>query len=299
MAFAAGDWLVVPGSNPLMRALQADHHGLYVGGGDVVHWAAAYGLAAPLAGWLSGGNARPQLARIATTSLFEFAAPRDVGEIIARPHPPPAECLGRAVAVERARAAAAGGDGASAPSYNLLGNNCEDFVSWCVTGRLRSDQVDARLRDAQGQVGETFGGVFVAAGAGAAAGRAAARSGGAATAPFLFRARTTTERVGAALRGVAAPALQLTAEAASIWVSSKRCATAAAMDRSLEQQQQQEAIELSRREAEQAARAAGHGRGLERSLEHGSGHGSAPASSEPPFLPWTAEALQQVPHIDQ
>lgn len=93
------------------------HHGLYVGGGQVIHYAGlADGLQAgpvilsPLEAFLGG---RPCFVNPYRTRRFS-----------------------RARSVERARARL-GED-----LYNLAFNNCEHFVTWCITGRHRSRQAD-------------------------------------------------------------------------------------------------------------------------------------------------------------
>jgi hypothetical protein len=96
------------------------HHGIYVGGGQVVHYAGlAHGLRKgpveeiPIAGFSHG---RP---------------------IWVRPHAPP-KFDWREV-IQRARSRL-GEDG-----YRLLSNNCEHFCEWCVRGEHRSYQVEAWL----------------------------------------------------------------------------------------------------------------------------------------------------------
>jgi len=92
------------------------HHGLYVGGGLVVHYS---GFAN---GFSSGA--------IAVATLDEFANGNDIRVV---PHPSrvhsPLQSVNRAF--ERL-----GEDW-----YNVLVNNCEHFVHWCIEGRHSSPQV--------------------------------------------------------------------------------------------------------------------------------------------------------------
>ncbi len=97
------------------------HHGIYVGGGMVVHYA---GLgngfrrgpveAVPIARF-----ARGRCVWIRSSSVPEF----DCGEVIRR-------------ALSRV-----GED-----CYRLLTNNCEHFCEWCLRGHARSLQVEAWLK---------------------------------------------------------------------------------------------------------------------------------------------------------
>ena len=96
------------------------HHGIYVGDGNVVHYAGlAHGLhrgpveEISLAGFSHG---RPVWIKPSAATSFE---PREV--------------------VRRARSRV-GED-----SYRLLTNNCEHFCEWCLRGMPRSYQVEALL----------------------------------------------------------------------------------------------------------------------------------------------------------
>jgi hypothetical protein len=97
------------------------HHGLYLGGGKVVHYGAvAYRL---------------RRAPVEEVSLSFFALGRPV---YVRPHAEPRfDCH---EVIHRARSRL-GED-----SYSLLRNNCEHFCEWCVQGVARSHQVERVLR---------------------------------------------------------------------------------------------------------------------------------------------------------
>lgn len=94
------------------------HHGIYVGGGKVVHYA---------------GLSRALLLRgpVEEVSLAQFADGRAIS-IKNRPLPrfAPAEIVARA----RGRL---GED-----RYRLTSNNCEHFCEWCLSGESRSEQVE-------------------------------------------------------------------------------------------------------------------------------------------------------------
>jgi hypothetical protein len=94
------------------------HHGIYVGGNKVVHYA---GLSSVL---LLRGP-------VEEVSLEEFADGREVS-IKTRPVPrfAPPEVVARA----RSRL---GED-----RYRLTTNNCEHFCEWCLSGESRSEQVE-------------------------------------------------------------------------------------------------------------------------------------------------------------
>ena len=101
------------------------HHGVYVGGGFVVHYAAFAKL------WRRGP--------VEEISLTRFADGHPVWVRPARPHG-----LQCAEIVRRARSRL-GED-----RYRFLSNNCEHLSEWCVNGEHRSPQVEhllARLRN--------------------------------------------------------------------------------------------------------------------------------------------------------
>ncbi|MCP3707303.1 lecithin retinol acyltransferase family protein [Paraburkholderia sp. CNPSo 3274] len=104
------------GAHLVSRRAGYSHHGIYVGGGRVVHYA---GLCVSL-----------HRGPIEEVTLERFAAGYEVA-IVAHPC---AAFVGRE-AVVRARSRL-GED-----RYRLLSNNCEHFCTWCVDGKGRSEQV--------------------------------------------------------------------------------------------------------------------------------------------------------------
>jgi hypothetical protein len=96
------------------------HHGIYVGGGEVVHY--------------MGLSTTPRRGPVAKVTLARFAS-------------------GHAVSIEReatasytpleivARAQSRLGE----DRYSVLSNNCEHLCSWCAHGVARSSQVDRLL----------------------------------------------------------------------------------------------------------------------------------------------------------
>ena len=108
------------------------HHGVYVGSGTVVHYAAfAYH-------WHRGP--------VEEVSLSRFAHGHSVWVRPARP-----DALRCEEIVRRARSRV------GENRYRLLSNNCEHFSEWCVHGEHRSPQAErllARLRRASGGLRE-------------------------------------------------------------------------------------------------------------------------------------------------
>lgn len=105
------------------------HHGVYVGGGWVVHF--------------DGGPESKFGSRIRCCTLATFADGGDVEVVRHRRSLPPTEVV--------ARAEGSIGDA----DYHLFDNNCEHFATWCVTGHARSKQVET--------VREPWAGALVAA----------------------------------------------------------------------------------------------------------------------------------------
>jgi Lecithin retinol acyltransferase len=107
------------GSHLLTPRLGFAHHGIYVGGGRVVHYGAlAHGLhrgpveEVSLARFTHGHTlwVRPGVARFGCEEVIRRARSR-IGE----------------------------------SSYRLLSNNCEHFCEWCLRGEHRSEQVERAL----------------------------------------------------------------------------------------------------------------------------------------------------------
>jgi hypothetical protein len=96
------------------------HHGIYAGGGRVIHYA---GFKRPLH---RGPVEEVPLARFTRGRALHVQVPA-------------APRFGGAAAVERARSRL-GED-----RYRFWSNNCEHLVEWCITGHSRSAQVDAWL----------------------------------------------------------------------------------------------------------------------------------------------------------
>ena len=127
------EWLVGPEREPPLGSHIVTprrgylHHGIYVGGGQVVHYAGlAHGVRrgpveeVPLARFACG---RPVRVRSDASAQF------DCREVICR---------------ARSRL---GED-----RYHLLNNNCEHFCEWCLRGHPRSYQVEAWLAHPGGAV---------------------------------------------------------------------------------------------------------------------------------------------------
>jgi Lecithin retinol acyltransferase len=93
------------------------HHGLYAGGGRVIHYA--------------GFNRAFRRGPVEEVALAHFTRGRSV-QVLPRPTPQ----FSGAAAVQRARARL------GENRYRVWSNNCEHFVEWCVSGTSRSVQVD-------------------------------------------------------------------------------------------------------------------------------------------------------------
>ncbi|HXD07380.1 MAG TPA: lecithin retinol acyltransferase family protein [Burkholderiaceae bacterium] len=96
------------------------HHGIYVGGGRVIHYS----------GFSSAFRAGP----VREVSLEEFTRGRGYA---VRPRVAPGFSAESIVARARSRV---GED-----SYRFWSNNCEHFCEWCIDGRSRSAQVERWL----------------------------------------------------------------------------------------------------------------------------------------------------------
>jgi hypothetical protein len=97
-----------------------EHHGIYVGGGKVIHYA----------GFAKSAHRGP----VEEVALEAFAG----GHAVAvRPHPFPKFSGEETVLRARSRL--------GENHYRLLTNNCEHFCAWCLLGESRSEQVHACL----------------------------------------------------------------------------------------------------------------------------------------------------------
>jgi hypothetical protein len=107
---------VIPGAELIVRYPLYRHHGIYAGGGRVIHYA----------GWIRGRRGL-----IEEVALEEFTEGRalEVG------FNPTDWNRGREV-VRRARSRL------GERCYDLLKNNCEHFCMWCRLGEARSVQIE-------------------------------------------------------------------------------------------------------------------------------------------------------------
>jgi Lecithin retinol acyltransferase len=96
------------------------HHGVYVGGGRVVHYSGFSGF------WQCGP--------VEEVSLSGFSAGREVRSV---DHPK--SVFSPEETVRRARSRLGEND------YRLLTNNCEHFCNWCLNGVSHSAQVERPL----------------------------------------------------------------------------------------------------------------------------------------------------------
>jgi hypothetical protein len=96
------------------------HHGIHVGNGRVVHYS----------GFCHGLHRGP----VEETSLADFTRGRG---LVVRAHRKSRFGAHEIVARARSRLGENG--------YRLLGNNCEHFCEWCVTGNAHSEQVERIL----------------------------------------------------------------------------------------------------------------------------------------------------------
>jgi len=97
------------------------HHGMYVGGGRVVHYAGFSGF------WQCGP--------VEEVSLSRFALGRELRIV---DHP--GSVFSSEEIVRRARSRLGEND------YRLLSNNCEHFCNWCLSGISHSAQVQRPLQ---------------------------------------------------------------------------------------------------------------------------------------------------------
>ena len=122
----SGKWLSVDEVDPPLGAHLCTprfgylHHGIYVGGGYVVHYA----------GYVHGFRRGP-------VEEVELARFRDGRSLWTAPNTK--SILDRREVVCRARSRI------GESRYRLLANNCEHFCEWCLNGEQRSYQVEALL----------------------------------------------------------------------------------------------------------------------------------------------------------
>jgi len=107
---------VIPGAQLVVRYSSYSHHGIYAGGGRVIHYA----------GWIRGRRGL-----IEEIPLREFTEGRKFKVSLS----PPDVISGRDV-VRRARSRL------GERCYDLLENNCEHFCTWCQLGEARSVQIE-------------------------------------------------------------------------------------------------------------------------------------------------------------
>lgn len=97
------------------------HHGIYVGGGNVIHCGGVPGV------WPRGA--------VEEVPLWEFSRGRP---IVIRGGEPARFTAQEVVLRARSRAGEGG--------YRLFTNNCEHFCEWCLRGRCRSYQIERLIR---------------------------------------------------------------------------------------------------------------------------------------------------------
>lgn len=126
------------GAHLITRRTGYIHHGLYAGCGMVIHYS---GLSAGL-------NAGP----VEEITLEQFAGKRGYSIIKneTATHSGPS-------AIQRARSRL-GED-----QYNVLTNNCEHFVRWCLNGQHESKQVKHAIKAAAGLIASRYGSNLVGA----------------------------------------------------------------------------------------------------------------------------------------
>ncbi len=109
--------LPLPGAHLITPRLGYTHHGIYIGGGRVIHYS---GLCH---GFHSGA--------VEETTLEAFAEGRGWSVDTRR-----AARFGKREIVRRARSRV------GENNYQIVTNNCEHFCAWCRSGEARSEQVE-------------------------------------------------------------------------------------------------------------------------------------------------------------
>lgn len=143
--FKVGDHLSVPRSAGIYR-----HHGIYVGGKQVIHY--------------TGDVKNKRNAAIRRTGLSTFLRGKSIKKVDVVKYTN-ADSPHRVVYRAQSRLGENG--------YSLYGNNCEHFARWCKTGDHKSEQVKDVSSTSGGVVGgtaATAAGLGVVSGTGAAAG---------------------------------------------------------------------------------------------------------------------------------
>ena len=110
-----------PGAHLTVARWAYRHHGIYAGGGRVIHYAG------PAWGW--------RKPRVVECSLEDFGRGRPVVQdhgVTPR--------FDAATRLARARSRL------GEQRYRLFSNNCEHFTTWCITGESRSHQVERWLQ---------------------------------------------------------------------------------------------------------------------------------------------------------
>jgi hypothetical protein len=118
---------LLPGSRLIVRRRAYFHHGIYMGNGRMIHYAA---------GFLCTRG----LVEETTLEQFTKGTPYKIGRA-------PLDRRAGEDIVRRARSRL------GERRYHLLRNNCEHFCNWCQLGECRSEQVEALMKPALVLVG--------------------------------------------------------------------------------------------------------------------------------------------------
>lgn len=108
------------GSHLKVARLGYFHHGIYIGNGQVIHYA----------GFCDTFKSAP----VTCVSLSQFQGSAD--KILIVQHDSHKIQYSRQEIIERAKSRL-GED-----NYNLFTNNCEHFANWCITGKAVSKQIN-------------------------------------------------------------------------------------------------------------------------------------------------------------
>lgn len=113
-----------PGSHLSVSKGLYDHHGIYIGNNQVIHY--------------FGFSEAFKKGAIEQTTLENFLGGSDQFTVV---HYPSSTAIYTNEEIVNRAYRCLGED-----NYNLLFNNCEHFACWCVTGEKRSEQVRAVMR---------------------------------------------------------------------------------------------------------------------------------------------------------